>query len=195
MKIAAHIFQTGIHMKIRFSSQLGSHIDDEIGTRVVVTKHAGAIAAVIFAVAFAIVAGVGWLIWTTSGASAALMAQGAVDVVAKVEGLEVERKRSTSSSSNRTSYSYYASVAFDDAEGRFQRVRTSISEADYNRLQTGQDLPLRYAAADPRVVELHEGDLASTSQVGYWVMLGGLAGIGLTVVVALFRSRRRPNVI
>jgi Protein of unknown function (DUF3592) len=182
-------------MKIRFSSQPGRHIDDEIGTKVIVTKHAGKIAAAIFMGVFAIVSGVGWLIWTTSGASAALMAQGAVEVVAQVEGLEVERNRSTNSNNNRTTTSYYADVSFADQEGTRRQVRTSISEADYYSLQTGQDLPLRYAVEDPSVVELHEGDLASTATVGYWVMVGGLCGLGLTVVVALFRSRRKPNVI
>lgn len=182
-------------MKIRFSSEPGSRFGDEIGTRVIVTKHAGKIAAAIFAVVFAIVSGVGWLIWTTSGASAALMAQGAVEVVARVEGLEVERNRSTSSNSNRTTTSYHAELSFADPGGARRRVRTSITEADYYSFQTGQDVPLRYAAADPAVVELHEGDLASTATVGYWLMAGGLCGLGLTVVVALFRSRRKPGVM
>jgi hypothetical protein len=61
-------------------------------------------------------------------------------------------------------------------------------------LQTGQDLPMRYAAADPSVVELREGDLAAGAQFGYWFMMAGLAGIVITLVVA-FVMRRRPAVL
>jgi hypothetical protein len=147
---------------------------------------------------FLIFAGVGWALWHFGGQSAALMAQGAVQVVAKVEGLEVERRTSNRSSDgisrSRTTYSYHADLSFADQAGRAQRTRVSVSEVVYNRLQRGQDLPLRYAAADPSVVELHEGDLAAGSTIGYWIMLGGLVGVAGTLVVAFVR-RRRPAVL
>ena len=182
-------------MRIRFSSQPGSRVDDLIGTQVVVTKHAGKIAAGIFILVFLIFSGVGFVLSTFGGKAAALMAQGAVQVVARVEALDVERRTSNSTSNNRTTYSYYANVAFTDTAGREQRARLSVGQTDYNSLQQGQDLPLRYAAADPSVVELHEGDLANGAQIGYWIMVAGLVGAGVTLAIAAFAMRRRPTVL
>jgi hypothetical protein len=155
-------------------------------------KNAARIVAAMFVVGFALIAWAGWSIWATGNASAALMAEGAVEVVGRVVSLDVEQSVApmTTRTAPKANYNYYAVVAFEDAEGQFQRVRTAITAADYSRLQTAQDLPLRYAAADPRVIELRAGDLASNSVTGFWMMLAGLCGILLTVLVLRSRSRR-----
>jgi hypothetical protein len=158
-------------------------------------KNAGKILVTIAVMVFALVAWAGWSIWTTSNATSALMAAGSVEVVGKVVALEVEQSVPpiTTRTAPKPSFNYYADVSFQDGEGQFQRVRTAISQFDYGRLRVEQDLRLRYAVADPRVVELHEGDLASGSNAGFWMMVCGLAGIG--IAVAVYRRNRKPTVI
>jgi Protein of unknown function (DUF3592) len=181
-------------MRFRFTSEPERHGDDAFGTKVIVTKHVGKIVAAVFVAVFLIFAGVGWALWSFGGKNAALMAEGAVQVVARVEMLEMERQTQRDTTGNstgtRTTYDYYAHVIFADQAGREQRARLSIGKTDYNTLQQGQDLPLRYAAADPSVVELREGDLAAGAALGYWLMLGGLMGVVVTLVIGLVRSRR-----
>ncbi|MGL5008908.1 MAG: hypothetical protein ACRC6I_03440 [Paracoccaceae bacterium] len=188
-------------MEFRFSSRPGRRDDDGAGTRVARGRHAGKFAMAIFLFVSLMFAGVGWSIWTSGSERAALMAEGAVQVVARVDTLEMERetRRDTTSNSTgtRTTYSYFANVVFEDQAGREQGARLSIGRAEYNSLQEGDDLPVRYAAADPSVVELREGDLAGHAQFGYWFMLGGLAGLALVPIVALMAwvRSRRPEVL
>jgi hypothetical protein len=129
-----------------------------------------------------------------------MMARGAVEVVATVERLDarrIERRREDSDGFRRTeiSYSYHADVAYADTGGTRHVADVGISKAEYESWQTGQTMALRYAMEDPSVVEREAGQLASSGSFGQLMMGFGVLGAVMTVVIALFISRRKPNVI
>jgi hypothetical protein len=143
----------------------------------------------VFLTVFLIFTGVGWLIWSSGHASAALMNEGAVTTLAQVDSLYKSRSNSTTSTSNSSRYNHYARVSYADAAGQPYQAHVSISKHSYNAWQIGQQISLRYAVADPSVVELRPGDLADEAQFGYWFMVGGLVGAGLTVIAAVIAPR------
>lgn len=178
-------------MRIRFSTDDRGLGSSGVHTRQVPAKYAKLMVMGVFLFAFAILAGVGWFLKTLSGEGAALMAQGAVEVLARVDGVGSERRRTN----ERTEYTYHADLSFQDQDGKTWRKQMSISRRDYESWQIGQEVPLRYAAADPSVTEFRAGDLAGSAAIGAWMMYGGLAGLALTVLVGLVAGRRKPNVI
>lgn len=159
------------------------------------------IAAGIFAAVFLMFTVIGGLVWKSSGASAALMAKEAVATTAVVERLWSEETQRTRENTNgigtrtTTSTSYYAALRFVDQAGKEWVRDQSVSQADFRSFQMGQAVPLRYAASDPTVVELHEGDLTSGGQIGYWLMIAGAVGLAITLLVLLFTRRKPVNVI
>ena len=178
-------------MRIRITDRARAGDAFGIGTHVIETKHAAKFVVAAFIFVFVLFAGVGWAIKTFAGQNAALMAQGAVEVAARVDGVNSERRQTD----GRTTYSYRADLSYVDAAGKSWRQQVSIGQSDYQQWQIGQTVPLRYAAADPSVIELHAGDLAGGAAIGGWLMMGGIAGLVLTVAVALFRGRRKAEVI
>jgi hypothetical protein len=187
-------------MRFRLTTSDNPHFGNRRNTIVVPTAQLKKIFMAVIAVVFLVVSALGYVIWKSGSANAAIMARGAVEVIATVEGLDAVRKRSNSNTSNsitstRDRYDYAANVSYTDEAGVAHVTRVTISQAEYESWSKGQTLPLRYAVENPSLVERRAGDLQSGSVIGYWLMIGGLVGSAVTLVVGLMSLRRKANVI
>lgn len=81
-------------------------------------------------------------------------------------------------------------VLFAGPEGEGVRARVAVSAAFHAGLQVGGEVPVRFAASDPAIVELEPGALARPARMAGWLVL--LAGLAFGV--ALLRAvRPRPG--
>jgi hypothetical protein len=187
-------------MRFRLTTSDDSHFGNRRNTIVVPIAQMKKIFMVAMILVFLFLSTLGYFIWKSGSANAAIMARGAVEVIATVEGLDAVRTRSNSNSSNsitstRDRYDYAANVSYTDEAGVEHVTRITISQAEYESWSKGQNLPLRYAVEDPSLVERRAGDLQSGSVIGYWLMIAGLVGCAVTFVVGLMSLRRKANVI
>ena len=169
------------------STKPGQRSPEKIAkSRAVIAQRRRAVAfivAIVTSLIFAVIGGVGWL---NISKDAAVMAQGHAQVTARV--VEKEIRRYIRNATARVDY--HVHLSFVDAEGVTHVVRKSVGAAEIYNMQEGQSLPLRYALADPTVVELREGDLGTTSRWAYWMMLGGFAGAVLLGLAGVLMGRR-----
>lgn len=133
-----------------------------------------------------IFAAIGGFLWRSNSGDAAVMAQGHVWTTAQVA--EKETRRYLRNGVLR--YDYFFHLAFTDEAGGPHTVRKAVGVLVFQDTVEGQSLPLRYAVADPTIVELQEGDLQDLSHWTWWVMVGGLAGAVLLVLAGLVQGRR-----
>ena len=86
---------------------------------------------------------------------AALLASDAIETTATAVDRDRTR-RNTSSGSAR--YDHYIILSYRDQDGGMHRARRSVSSATYDDFTRGEEMPIRYAAADPDIWELEAGD-------------------------------------
>jgi hypothetical protein len=95
---------------------------------------------------------------------------------------------------------YLVRLRFADARGQVHTVREDIGARRWNRLETGDTLPVRYAESDPSVIETREGETARTALwLGIAAAAMGAAALGLTAralrrAASLIRAARRGEV-
>jgi type IV secretory pathway TrbD component len=179
-------FERNFTMAQPISQPGGRSPQDIMASREVIARRKRLVGVLVMMAVCLIFAGIGGAMWIFGSNAAAVMAKGAVQVTARVEETETQRIWT----SNGIRYRYYAHLSFADATGEGHLVRIPVEAFALYAMHKGQNLPLRYAVEDPSVVELHEGDLESSSQWGFWLMAGGAAGAVLTILVALLRGRQ-----
>lgn len=166
---------------------LGQRSPEEIArSRAVIAGRRRNVRFIVSIVTCLIFATLGGVRWWSESRDAAAMAQGHVWTTARVA--EKETRRFIRNGVLR--YDYFLHLAFADEAGGRHVVRKSVGALAFQDAFEGQGLRLRYAVADPTIVELQEGDLQGLSHWSWWVMAGGAAGAVLLVVFGFVLGRK-----